>query len=280
MPTAEDAAKYPIVFLFLDEITSAPPSMQGLCYQLILNRKVGTYSLPDNVVIVAAGNRETDRGISYKMPSPLANRLTHFTLRVDFDSWDDWAIQNRIHKHVVGFLNHSQSSLNDFDPKSSAKAFASPRTWEFVSKIMYTECDPVTLTDIISGTIGEGMALKFLAYCKNAAVLPDIRSVLNGSITKLESTDISLMFSLITDLNYTLKAELEKADSEKKKEEWFTSANNALTFVMANTGPEIKVIFMRNALQKFDLPFSPKKIAVFKEFMNQVGSLVTKSVQI
>jgi MoxR-like ATPase len=87
LPTKEEAAKYPVVVLFLDEMNSAPPATQAAAYQLVLNRKVGTYELPDNAVIVAAGNRDTDRGVTYRMPAPLANRFIHLTLRPDFETW-------------------------------------------------------------------------------------------------------------------------------------------------------------------------------------------------
>ena len=80
LPTEEFAAQYPVVVLFLDELNSAPPSVQAAAYQLILNRRIGTYKLPDNVVVVAAGNRETDKGVTYKMPKPLANRFVHLKL--------------------------------------------------------------------------------------------------------------------------------------------------------------------------------------------------------
>jgi MoxR-like ATPase len=96
LPTEEFASQYPIVVLFLDEMNAAPPSVQAAGYQLILNRRVGTYKLPDNVVIIAAGNRESDKGTTYRMPTPLANRFIHLEMKVDFDSWFDWAVQNNI----------------------------------------------------------------------------------------------------------------------------------------------------------------------------------------
>jgi MoxR-like ATPase len=80
LPTEEFASQFKSIVLFLDEMNSAAPAVQAAAYQLILNRKVGTYKLPDNVVIVAAGNRETDKGVTYRMPAPLANRFVHLEL--------------------------------------------------------------------------------------------------------------------------------------------------------------------------------------------------------
>ena len=85
-------------------MNSAAPAVQAAAYQLILNRRVGQYKLPDNVLIVAAGNREADKGVTYRMPAPLANRFVHLELAVDFDDWFAWAVENKIHNDVVGYL--------------------------------------------------------------------------------------------------------------------------------------------------------------------------------
>ena len=87
LPSKEYAEQFDTVVLFLDELNSAPPSVQAAAYQLVLNRKVGQYELPDNVRIVAAGNRETDRGFTFRMPSPLANRFRHINMDVNFEDW-------------------------------------------------------------------------------------------------------------------------------------------------------------------------------------------------
>ena len=55
-------------------------------------------------MIAAAGNRDTDKGVTYRMPKPLANRFLHYEVKVDFATWQDWAIKNQIHPDVVGYL--------------------------------------------------------------------------------------------------------------------------------------------------------------------------------
>ena len=117
LPDEESAAAYPIVVLFLDELNSAAPSVQSAAYQLILNRRIGKYRLPDNVVMVAAGNRESDKGVTYRMPTPLANRFIHQEMKVDFGSWQTWAVENKIHPEVVGYLSFAKQDLYDFDSK-------------------------------------------------------------------------------------------------------------------------------------------------------------------
>src|SRR5210317_282340 len=156
LPDEDFAKQYKTVVLFLDELNSAAPAVQAAAYQLILNRKVGTYKLPDNVVIVAAGNRETDKGVTYRMPAPLANRFVHLELRVDFEDWLTWATENKIHADVVGYLTFAKQDLYDFDPKSSSRAFATPRSWSFVSELLDDDLSQSTLTDLVAGSVGEG----------------------------------------------------------------------------------------------------------------------------
>ncbi len=159
LPDEELASKYPLIVLFLDEMNSAPPAVQAAGYQLVLNRQVGKYKLPDNVVIVAAGNRDSDKGVTYRMPMPLANRFIHLEMKADFASWQGWAVDKKIHKDVVGYLSFAKQDLYDFDNKSSSRAFATPRSWVFVSDLLQDDTmDTDTQFNLISGAIGEGLA--------------------------------------------------------------------------------------------------------------------------
>jgi hypothetical protein len=181
LPDEEMSKKYPIIVLFLDEMNSAAPSVQSAGYQLILNRRIGKYILPDNVVMVAAGNRESDKGVTYRMPTPLANRFIHLEMKVDFKSWLEWAVLNQIHKDVVGYLSFAKQDLYDFDSKSSSRAFATPRSWTFVSQLLEDDdVDHDVLTNLIAGTVGEGLAVKFMAHRKISGKLPDPHGDLGG----------------------------------------------------------------------------------------------------
>jgi hypothetical protein len=154
LPDEQMASQHKNVILFMDEMNSAAPAVQAAAYQLVLNRRVGTYKLPDNVLIVAAGNREADKGVTYRMPAPLANRFIHLEMKVDFDDWFEWATANRIHKDVAGFLQFSKKDLYDFDPKSNSRSFATPRSWTFISDLLADDDgDENTLADLISGGI-------------------------------------------------------------------------------------------------------------------------------
>jgi hypothetical protein len=282
LPDAETASQYPIVFLFLDEMNSAQPSVLAAAYQLMLNRKVGTYSLPENCVILAAGNREGDRGVVYRIPKPLANRMIHLEMRVDFESWNEWAIENRIHRDVVGFINFSKDSLCDFDPKDTSDAFPTPRTWEYTSDIL-TEgvgMDLATETALIAGTIGEGMALKFLAHRRIAADMPNPSDILSGKVKELKNKEISAQYSLVTSLMYELADLNDKVKAKTAKEDEFhEAADNMLGFILDNLTMELQVMGMRAGLQQLQLPFRPNKLQNFKRFHEGAGKIVMKSLK-
>ena len=269
LPDAAFAAKHENIILFLDEMNSAAPSVQAAAYQLILNRKVGTYTLPDNVFIVAAGNREADKGVTYRMPAPLANRFIHLEMRVDFDNWFDWATMNRVHKDVVGFLTFSKKDLYDFDPKSASRSFATPRSWSFVSELLEDDLDDGTTTDLVAGAIGEGLAVKFMAHRKVASAMPDPTDILAGKVKELKSKEVSAMYSLTVSLCYELK------EAEDRKDKLFdTKVNNFFRFAMDNFDTEMVVMGIVLALTKYQLSIDPDAVECFDEFHNRYGKYI------
>jgi hypothetical protein len=271
LPDAETAKQYPIVVLFLDELNSAAPSVQSAAYQLILNRRVGKYVLPDNVVMVAAGNRESDKGVTYRMPTPLANRFVHQEMKVDFASWQEWAVKNRIHKDVVGYLSFAKQDLYDFDSKSASRAFATPRSWSFVSQLLDDEVDSETLTNLIAGTVGEGLAVKFMAHRKVASQMPSPADILTGKVKDLQVKEVSAMYSLVISMCYELKAALEAKVEDKKFHEM---ADNFLGYMMKNFETELTVMGARIALTTYDLPMMPTKMKNFDEFHQRFGKYI------
>ena len=275
LPDEETASQYPIVVLFMDELNSAPPSVQSAAYQLILNRRIGKYHLPKNVVMVAAGNRESDKGVTYRMPTPLANRFLHQEMKVDFASYQDWAVKNKIHKDVVGYLSFAKQDLYDFDAKSASRAFATPRTWTFVSQLLDDDDgDNDTLTNLIAGTVGEGLAVKFMAHRKVSSKMPNPADVLSGKIKDLNVKEVSAMYSLVISMCYELKDAVEKKVEDKKFHEM---ADNFLGFMMKNFETELTVMGARIALTTYDLPFLPTKLKNFDEFHSKYGKYILQA---
>jgi hypothetical protein len=275
LPNAEMAAKHNQIILFMDEMNSAAPAVQAAAYQLVLNRKVGTYTLPDNVFIVAAGNREADKGVTYRMPAPLANRFVHLEMAVDWDDWFSWATENRVHKDVVGFLTFSKKDLYDFDPKSGSKAFATPRSWSFVSELLFDEDeDEGTLTDLTSGAVGEGLAIKFMAHRKVASKLPNPTDILSGKVKKMDTKEISAQYSLVVSLFYELK---DAAD--KKAKDWNDQVNCFFQFMMDNFETELVVMGTKLALTQYQLPLDPDEIKCFDDFHAKFGKYIAAATE-
>jgi hypothetical protein len=275
LPDETMAAKYKKIILFLDEMNSAAPAVQAAAYQLVLNRKVGTYRLPENVLIVAAGNRETDKGVTFRMPAPLANRFVHLEMKVDWDDYFGWATENRIHRDVVGFLTFSKKDLYDFDPKSASRAFATPRSWTFVSELLFDdEEDTDTLTDLISGAVGEGLAIKFMAHRKVASKLPDPTDILNGKVKKMDTKEISAMYSMTVSLCYELK---DAADKNDKK--FNDKVNCFFEFMMNNFETELVVMGTKLALTQYQLPLDPDEIACFDDFHAKYGKYIAAATE-
>jgi hypothetical protein len=256
-------------------MNSAAPSVQSAAYQLILNRRVGKYVLPDNVVMVAAGNRESDKGVTYRMPTPLANRFIHQEMKVDFASWQEWAVEHKIHKDVVGYLSFAKQDLYDFDAKSASRAFATPRSWSFVSELLEDEDgDDDTVMNLIAGTVGEGLAVKFMAHRKVAGRMPKPEEILSGKVTTLEVKEVSAMYSLVISMCYELKAAVENKVDDKKFHEM---ADNFFGYMMKNFETELVVMGARIALTTYNLPFMPTKLKNFDDFHKRYGKYILQA---
>ena len=276
LPSEELAAQYDHIILFLDEMNSAMPAVQAAGYQLILNGRVGKYVLPSNVVIVAAGNRDSDKGVTYRMPMPLANRFLHLEMRSDFGSWQEWAILNNIHEDVIGYLSFAKQDLYDFDAKSSSRAFATPRTWTFVSELLEEDdCDADTLYNLVAGTVGEGLATKFMAHRKIASKMPNPSDILSGKVKELNVKEISAMYSLTISMCYELKdaVEVQKIDSK----EFHIRCDNFFGYMMANFETELVVMGAKTALKTYKLPIEPSQLKNFDEFHKRYGNYIVEA---
>jgi hypothetical protein len=279
LPDEETASKYPIVVLFLDEMNSAAPAVQAAGYQLVLNRRVGKYVLPDNVVIVAAGNRESDKGVTYRMPMPLANRFLHLEMRVDFDSWQHWAVMNGVNEEVVGYLMRNKQDLYDFDSKSSTRAFATPRSWTFVSELLNMEDkeDMETVYALTAGAIGEGLASKFGAHRKFVAQLPEPGDILSGKVKDLNVKEVSAMYSLTVSMCYELKECMDQKKVEKSK--LSEMMDNFLSYMMKNFETELVIMGAKTAIKTYGLPLEPSKLKCFDEFHKKFGKYILEAVK-
>jgi hypothetical protein len=193
----------------------------------------------------------------------------------DWDDWNEWAVENRVHKDVVGFLTFSKKDLYDFDPKSASRAFATPRSWSFVSELLIDDdTDADTLTDLVSGSVGEGLAVKFMAHRKVASKMPNPTDILSGKVKKMESKEISAMYSLTVSLCYELK---DACDKNVKN--WNDQVNNFFEFIMKNFETELVIMGTKLALSTYKLPLDPDEIACFDEFHSKFGKYIAQATE-
>jgi hypothetical protein len=150
--------------------------VQAAFYQLVLDRRLGEYTLPDGWVILAAGNRDADRAYTTRMPTPLRNRFVHLDFEVDAQEWSEWAISAGLRPEVIAFIRFRPQLLSVFD--RDANAFPSPRSWEFVSRILDSGPDPSVEHEMFAGTVGTGAATEFSGFLRMFRELPNIDAIL------------------------------------------------------------------------------------------------------
>ena len=186
----------------LEELASCVPMVQAALYQLTLERKIGEYELPEGASIIACSNREGDRGVVHRMPTPLASRFVHLEIKVDAPDWCEWAAANDIVPQVLFFIQLRPELLHRFDSQSRETAFACPRTWHFISNILKHRngLDPSVERALFRGTIGEAAAVEFCAFLKVWRELPHPRAVIddpeNADVPENASALIALCGSL------------------------------------------------------------------------------------
>jgi hypothetical protein len=186
--------------LFIDEITSAPPSVSAAAYQLILDRRLGEYRVPGHWAIVAAGNRQGDRGVTYNMPAPLANRFSHYEVEVNLDDWAAWAYRNGIDERVIGFLRFRPDLLFDFNPEHNPVAFPTPRSWEYAHRALHKFCaEPHLLAGGLEACVGKAAGVELFAFIRSLDNLPDIDAIVRGE-SRVSPEEIDLQYAVATAL--------------------------------------------------------------------------------
>ena len=186
----------------LEELPSGVPMVQAALFQLVRDRKCGEYELPEGASLMACGNRESDRGVTHRMPTPLASRFVHLEIKVDPSDWCEWGAANGIAPETLFFIQLRPELLHQFDPQSREAAFACPRTWEFVSNVVNQRgsLDPAAERALFRGAVGEAAAVEFSAFLKVWRELPHPRAVIddpeNAAVPENASALIALCGSL------------------------------------------------------------------------------------
>ena len=177
--------------LFLDEINMAPPAMQGIAQQLILDRQVGNYNVPEGWFVWAAGNRKEDRASVFDMPAPLANRFIHLEVSVHLETFRRYAFAKKLNEQILAFLQYRPSLLHKLAP--DRPAWPSPRSWEVAGQLHQLDLG-------IEPAVGEGVAAEFEAYLKVYTELPNIQAILEGQKNINFPKDPSKRYATVTAL--------------------------------------------------------------------------------
>lgn len=253
-----------INILFLDEISAAPQSVQSAAYQITLDRTVGEHKLPDNCIVIAAGNRVSDKSVAYKMPKALANRLMHFDISTSFESWKKWALHNNIHPLIIGFLASKPELLNTFDASKENLAFATPRSWEMVSNVLNYISDDINESySLIAGLIGSGIAYELKAWDTVYRKLPNVEDIFKGrvSIVPKNASEIYSLCGLM--INYLKR---HKSD--------YQGIVNSITYA-TRFPKEFSLLLMEEYLG-VDPTYKTKLLAIpeFSRWLNLNGSML------
>ncbi|MBO4415891.1 MAG: AAA family ATPase [Lachnospiraceae bacterium] len=257
-----------INILFLDEITAAPQSVQAAAYQITLDRVIGEHKLPDNCIVIAAGNRTTDKSVAFKMPKALANRLLHLEIEISFDSWKQWAVRNGINDKVLGYLSFRQDALMAFDAASEELAFATPRSWEMVSNILNSvNGDEDAVFSLISGLVGIGAASEFRTWCKVYQNLPDVSDIFEGKNCSVPKSPDEL---------YALCSAMTVYASQHRDD--MTMIENSINYA-SKLPPDFSVVLLRDYMS-IEKGYRTKlmRLPVFQKWLQSKGSLLNGSV--
>ncbi|CAB4122486.1 AAA domain containing protein [uncultured Caudovirales phage] len=193
--------------LFLDEFVQAPTLVMNAASELVLDRRVGEYRLPDGWSIVAAGNRRTDRSGTTEIPRHIANRFIHIEAQIDAPGWLEWGAANNIHSGVLGYIR-SAGADRLYKFSGDELAFPTLRSWEFVSDILHTGVTGAALRALVIGAVGGGVGSEIITWIESNVEVatyadvvanPDTVPIPTRQATKMMFVDAVMREALVRD---------------------------------------------------------------------------------
>lgn len=270
--------------VFIDEINGAHQSTQLAMYQLILDRAIGEYNLPNGASLVAAGNRDIDKGATSAMPKPLENRFGHVELLADFDSWFNYAIMKNVNPEIIGYLGKNRGKLNDFNPQDSSKAFGTPRSWIKTNYLIDGVKDENLMHNIVASQVGLLTAMEFMAFRKIADDIPSADDILDGKMPKLRKEGIDISYMLITNVMYRIKEmhneenQKNKAKNNKTSKELSKKINNFFEYLIENEkliGADFCVLPIKMLYNNYGIILSAADLPAVIKLVRNHGDLLT-----
>ncbi len=194
--------------LLLDEITSCSKRVQVAAYQLILDRRIGQYHLPEGTFVIALGNREEDDGVYVRMAGPLADRFEIHEIDIDFGTWKrDYAEKYGIHPYVLKYLSQRPSALHTQDPDSERMVFATPRSWERVSDILKIDSNvnKSVIRNKIIGNIGSAESYQFINFCNSQKTSVSVTDMMNGKEGPASFEEATILIDALIERIYFIR---------------------------------------------------------------------------
>ena len=207
LPPTNSTDKY---LINLEELQAAPQAVQIALYQLILDRGIGDYRLPEGASVMACGNRRSDGGVFHPFPRALRDRFWHLHLEVDSKQWAQWAIDNDVAIEVIMFIlfkpdllyQQEEELQNEYYQEDEQEAFPTPRSWTKVSSYLKTYGPPhqSIAIQLFGGKVGPGPAREFCNFLHQWQQLADPYTIVtdpeHANIPEEISAQISTCASL------------------------------------------------------------------------------------
>lgn len=171
--------------VFFDEINNALPSIQGMAFNIVLDREVnGLWRLPENARIVAAGNDMKESLAANQIAAPFFNRFAHVYISTTTEKWLEWARENQIHPAIYSYIAYKKGETlrTKYDGE---RPNADPRKWEMASKMLYATGRP----EMLRALLGEDVTDEFVSFCSQPVIT--LKDVLSGNYTKKEISNLN-----------------------------------------------------------------------------------------
>lgn len=181
--------------LFIDEADKMLPSAQAAWLSVIQNREVHGHKLGDNVAIVLAANRASDRAGGHRLITPLRSRVAAVTMETDVEAWSRWALSADVALECVAFNRFRPELHHAFDPKADG-AFPCPRSHVAVSKLLKVGHDCDAERELIIGTVGEGCGVEYLGFLRVWRQLPSPDAIILAPDSAPVPTDPATVYAL------------------------------------------------------------------------------------
>lgn len=217
--------------VFLDEIEKAPVSVKNASLQLVLDRMIGSYKLPNDWAIVCAGNREEDGCFSQPLGSALSNRMCHLDIDPDLDAWAAWAREKEVLEDIISFLHFKPELLYK---QTEEHAFPTPRSWVMASRLLQTVTAEKDKRELLSSAVGRGTSSEYTVW-NNVYRSVNPEDVFEGRMPEFTDKDQSYRYAVALACAFYLR---KRKGGIKKAEEHIATFLNLLS-------PELRIVFLK-----------------------------------